>query len=227
MKHILSILPLALITVINGFGQPEVTGRVVDAKTGKPIKDAVVFVEGKDLETKTNILGYFQLTADSTQYLIIQNTDYERGKVKVPASGRFLVKLMPYNTPEYEGGMDEFYKFLAKELRYPDQARRMGFEGTIYISFDLDSLKGIQNFVILHDIGSRLHAAEEIIKVLKKVPNKWTPQTRKVTMILPVKLILDFSKPPRPEEFTIPPGKLLKDILVTSKGGLEYFRRRN
>src|SRR5947209_4265080 len=118
MKRIHSILSLALITAISGFGQSEVTGRVVDAMTGKPIKEAIVFVEGKDLETKTNILGYFQLVADSTQNLIIQNVDYERGKVKVPGTGRFLVKLMPYNTSEYEGGMNEFYKFLTKELRY-------------------------------------------------------------------------------------------------------------
>ena len=45
------------------FGQRQITGKLIDSERTKPVKDALVKVEGKDLETKSNFLGFFQLTS--------------------------------------------------------------------------------------------------------------------------------------------------------------------
>jgi protein TonB len=37
--------------------------------------------------------------------------------------------------PAYEGGHQEMINFLGRKMKYPASARRMGIEGTVYVSF--------------------------------------------------------------------------------------------
>jgi periplasmic protein TonB len=54
--------------------------------------------------------------------------------------------------PEFPGGLEAMNKFIQKNLKYPNQARRMGTEGKVFIQFvvnkdgsitDVDAIKGI------------------------------------------------------------------------------------
>ena len=37
--------------------------------------------------------------------------------------------------PEYPGGIEEMMKFIAKTMKYPPQAGRMGTEGRVFVGF--------------------------------------------------------------------------------------------
>ena len=119
--------------------------------------------------------------------------------------------------PDYQGGMDEFYRFMQLHLKYPTNARNRGTEGRVYVSFEIDSLKGIQNITTIKDISNK--CAEEVVRVLSKVPNKWIPKEKLVTLILPVSFRMGTIKlGPSGTDLELPKGKLLNEVIVSAQG---------
>lgn len=96
------------------------------------------------------------------------------------------------NAPEFPGGMEAWYQYLNKNLKYPTQARRMGIEGTVYVVFVVNTDGTIQDVELLRGIGGGCD--EEAIRVVSSAP-KWTPGKQRgrpvrVRMRLPVRFKL-------------------------------------
>ncbi len=72
----------------------------------------------------------------------------------------------------FPGGMGEWGKFLKKNLKYPRQAKRMGIEGAVFLSFIVDQQGAISDIQVARGIGGGCD--EEAIRVLKSSP-KWSP----------------------------------------------------
>lgn len=95
--------------------------------------------------------------------------------------------------PEPEGGMDEFYKFINKNLKYPGQARRLDIEGTVYVAFVVDEKGNMTDITILKGIGAGCD--EEVLRIFQNPP-KWQPGKQrgvpvKVRQTIPVKFVLN------------------------------------
>jgi len=71
----------------------QITVKVVDAETQRPVKDARVVIRGTNIETSTNILGFIQLTIDTQDTLLIVHPEYELGQIKVPNANNFQISL--------------------------------------------------------------------------------------------------------------------------------------
>ena len=76
------------------------------------------------------------------------------------------------NEPEFPGGMEALYKYLAQNIKYPQLARDNGITGKVYVTFVVERDGSIANPKILRDIGGGCGA--EAIRVVKAMP-KWTP----------------------------------------------------
>lgn len=214
MNHRTLLLITFIITPIVTFGQVLVTGRVVDADTKKPIKEATVILDGTAVKTVTNVLGYFQLTADSTSKLVIQQAGYETGVINVPSATSFQIQLIRDRTPGFGNGIHEFYAFLSENLSYPAKARNSDTQGIVYVSFDLDSIRGMQNVTLVRDIGNG--CGGEVVKVLRKVPHKWIPKSRSVTLILPVIFKIGTKNLGLTRtDIELPKGKVLTEVVVS------------
>lgn len=74
--------------------------------------------------------------------------------------------------PKPPGGMQGWNEYLSTNLTYPEQARRMGVEGTVIVVFVVNKDGSISNVDILRGIGAG--ADEEAIRVVQNAPN-WTP----------------------------------------------------
>ena len=81
------------------YAQQDIIGRITDLETKKPIKEAIIKIEGTDVKATTNVLGYFQLLLDTTNYLVIESQGYSTIRIKVPSLGKFQVQLEK-STPE-------------------------------------------------------------------------------------------------------------------------------
>lgn len=94
--------------------------------------------------------------------------------------------------PDFPGGLDKFYEFIQKHLRFTAEAREAGLSGRFYVSFIVSedgSLNGIQ---MMRAIG--FGQDEEIKRVLSMSPF-WKPgqfQSKpvKTVMVLPVNFSL-------------------------------------
>ncbi len=98
------------------------------------------------------------------------------------------VFLIVEDQPEPKGGMGAFYEYLGKNIRYPEQARRMGVEGRVFVEFVVDKDGALTNVKVVKGIGAGCD--EEAVRIVKSAPN-WTPGRQrgrpvKVKMTVPV-----------------------------------------
>jgi TonB family protein len=74
--------------------------------------------------------------------------------------------------PVPPGGMEGWVSYLGKNLKYPLEARKMGIEGVVIVSFVINADGSIREGEILRGIGAG--ADEEALRVVMESPN-WTP----------------------------------------------------
>lgn len=90
--------------------------------------------------------------------------------------------------PTPPGGMSAFYKYVSKSIRYPNQARRMGIQGRVFVQFVVDKTGYLTNVKAIKGIGAGCD--KEAVRILKAAP-RWKPGKQrgrpvKVRMILPI-----------------------------------------
>lgn len=95
-----------------------------------------------------------------------------------------LVEIMP----EFPGGEQALFKFLAENINYPKKARERGIKGKIYVRFTVDKEGYIQDVEIVKGVSAELDA--EAIRVVTIMP-RWKPGTQNgkpvsVVMNLPI-----------------------------------------
>ncbi|MDW8287053.1 MAG: energy transducer TonB [Flammeovirgaceae bacterium] len=70
------------------------------------------------------------------------------------------------------GGMSAFLKWVAENIKYPAQARRMNIEGKVVVQFVVDKDGSLTDIKVLRGIGGGCD--EEAVRVLQKAA-KWKP----------------------------------------------------
>ena len=125
------------------------------------------------------------LDVEITEETVIEDLVFEEAPEEEVADEIFdIVEDQP--TPP--GGMSAFYKFVGKSMKYPNQARRMGIEGRVFVQFVVDKDGTLTEIKAVKGIGAGCD--EEAVRVLKSAP-KWKPGKQrgrpvKVRMILPI-----------------------------------------
>jgi TonB family protein len=74
--------------------------------------------------------------------------------------------------PSYPGGEAELKKFLATNLRVPDEARKAGISGTVYASFLVNEDGTVADAKIIRGLGQSCD--NEVLRVINLMP-KWHP----------------------------------------------------
>lgn len=95
--------------------------------------------------------------------------------------------------PEYPGGEDARIKFMVENIKYPEEARKNGVQGMVYVSFEVDKDGKISNIKTLRGIGSGCD--EEAERVISLMP-AWKPGLQKgkpvrVQFNMPIRFSLD------------------------------------
>ena len=101
--------------------------------------------------------------------------------------------------PNPSGGMQGWNQYLAANLRYPEEAKRLGIAGTVIVVFVVNTDGSLSDIDILRGVGGGTD--EEAIRVIQNAP-KWSPGMQRGTAIntrmrLPIKFKLadDENKP--------------------------------
>ncbi len=74
--------------------------------------------------------------------------------------------------PEFPGGMEALYRYLASNINYPQAAKNERIQGKVYVSFVIEKDGSVSNIKVLRDIGGG--CGEEAVRVVKQMP-KWKP----------------------------------------------------
>lgn len=76
------------------------------------------------------------------------------------------------NDPEFPGGVEAMYKYLAQNIKYPQLARENNITGRVYVTFVVEKDGSVTGVRVMRDIGGGCGA--EAVRVVKSMP-KWKP----------------------------------------------------
>jgi TonB family protein len=146
------------------------------------------FVYQKDITKKNYPFFSFlpsEAEADSTQFT--RDTTYRN----LPEDEKIFFAVE--QTAEYPGGMSAMLKFILKNLKYPQAARRMGVEGKVWVTFIVEKDGSISNIKISKGVNADLD--REAIRIVSLFPN-WSPGMQnghpvRSQFVLPIPFKLD------------------------------------
>lgn len=124
------------------------------------------------------------LDIEMTDETVIEEAIFEEQEEEVADEIFVIVEKMP----TYPGGVQAFYKYVKKKMKYPSQARRMGIEGKVFVQFVVGKDGVISEVKVIRGVGAGCD--EEAIRVIKSSP-RWSPGKQrgkavKVRMVLPI-----------------------------------------
>ncbi|WP_338812257.1 energy transducer TonB [Bernardetia sp. Wsw4-3y2] len=102
-------------------------------------------------------------------------------------------------SPTYEGGMNEFYKYISENLVYPPNAKEKRITGRVFVQFVVDKDGSIIDAKVVKGADPELDA--EALRVIQNSP-KWIAGKQrgknvKVRLNIPIIFNLDEDKPKR------------------------------
>lgn len=95
--------------------------------------------------------------------------------------------------PTYPGGKEAMYKYLSTNIKYPEEARKNGISGIVYITYVVEKSGKITNIRVLRGVNEELD--KEAVRVVSEMPD-WKPGKEKgkpvrVQFNLPISYRLD------------------------------------
>jgi protein TonB len=118
--------------------------------------------------------------------LPLEHEDFQLDPKKARLLEEFIIAV-PVNTndkrvftfvehsAEPVGGLEVFFKWVEKNLRYPAHARRMGLEGKVFVKFIIEPTGAITNPEVVK--GFNKECEQEALRLFSIAPN-WNPGTQ-------------------------------------------------
>ncbi len=113
------------------------------------------------------------------------------------SNGKVYISQSPapegYEAPEFKGGYDALQKFIAMNIKYPEEARNNNIEGTVNLLVTVKKDGTIGDILVLHSVNTVLEA--EAKRVVQLTSGNWTPgkeqgEIAEVKMAIPVNFSL-------------------------------------
>ena len=143
-------------------------------------------------ETDGDVTRYiaepFEITAVEPAFVLLESLSPSSDK-PVPDSVYNIVDVMP----EFPGGAEAMMKYIANNVKYPEEAKEQGISGRVFVQFVIEKDGSVSNVKVLRRIGGGCD--EEAVRVVKAMP-KWKPGMRegkpvRVSYNLPLNFKLD------------------------------------
>ncbi len=129
-----------------------------------------------------------------TVYLALEREGANLGSLveEVKHDGEILTAVE--ELPEFEGGMDAFYKYVTQAIKYPIHARRNGVEGRVDVQFVVEKDGSLSDVTAVEGIG--FGCDREATRVVRDAPwfrpGRQRDKPVRVMMILPI--VFELSK---------------------------------
>ncbi len=103
--------------------------------------------------------------------------------------------------PEFQGGEMEMYKFIQKNIMYPQIEKEANIMGTVYTSFVVDKDGSITDVTVVRGVPDGPGLDAEAVRMIRLMP-KWNPGIQygravKCKFNLPIKYSISNGRTPR------------------------------
>ena len=94
--------------------------------------------------------------------------------------------------PEFNGGLEELYRYLRNNIKFPPLAQDVGMEAKLHVQFIVNKDGTVSDVELLDPVGYGFD--EEAIRVIKSMPN-WKPgkqagRSVRVYLVIPINFTL-------------------------------------
>ncbi|MBN7810530.1 TonB family protein [Algoriphagus sp. H41] len=188
-----------------------IEGKVNDPD-GNKAPGATIVLKGTTTGTVTDLDGNFSIKVPTEQaVLVIRHfTTTQVWEDTFDAGKKYVIKLAPDSVsrssqvfdrveevPRPKSGNDGWYAYLAKNIKYPQSARKNGVVGTVIVGFEVHADGSVQNVEILRGIGGECdrEAARVVAAGPDWEPGKISGQAVNTRMSIPVQFKLQGAEP--------------------------------
>jgi TonB family protein len=96
---------------------------------------------------------------------------------------------------EYKEGSAALMKFIATNIRYPEEAKEIGIQGKVYLQFVVRIDGSLSDIKVVRSVSGGPMLDREAVRVLKLTSGKWNPAKQNgravnCSFILPVNFVL-------------------------------------
>lgn len=99
-------------------------------------------------------------------------------QVKQDSIGSSEIILVAEQPPHFPGGQTELMKFVSSNLKYPQEARKSGIQGKVFISFVVERDGTIKEESITIEKSVHPLLDNEAVRIVKMMP-EWIPANQK------------------------------------------------
>ena len=147
----------------------------------------VVFEHNEDSKSKKR---------NQPAFAIVEFND-QASKLADQAAGQEKIYTVVEQQPEFPGGYTAMMDFIRENMRYPADARQQGIEGTVYVSFIVQSDGTVTDEKIIRGIGASADAeAKRVLEISPNwIPGKQSGEPVSVRFVLPIKFNLNKTEP--------------------------------
>jgi len=175
------------------------TGKIVDTKVARgvdPLLDKEAMRVMNELKTWTP--GKQKGKPVKVSYTVPINFELgsgdskEKSQSKVSEDGD-VVFFIVEDMPEFPGGDEALRKHIASVVKYPEEAKKNGISGKVYITFIVDEEGKVTKAKVVRGVDPSLD--KEALRVVSELPN-WKPGKQrgkavKVSYTVPISFALD------------------------------------
>lgn len=189
-----------------GLQPKQITGKIVDANSNEALSGAAIIIEGTTVGTVSDENGKYRIeVSGADKALIISYVGYETKSVKADRT-EINVKMQKkvYDLPEDEAlkpgeeitsGSDEntyvvieempsfqgkggegFREYLAQNIVYPEEAKKNGITGKVYVQFTVNTKGEVVDVKVVRSVSPSLD--KEAVRVVESSP-LWQPGKQK------------------------------------------------
>lgn len=107
-------------------------------------------------------------------------------------SGEGDVFVVVEEMPQFPGGMEAMMQWIASRMKYPEQAKKDGIQGVVYVGYIVNKAGKVESVEVERSASPLLDA--EAVRVVSEMPD-WTPGTQRgkavdVKLVIPIKFSL-------------------------------------
>jgi protein TonB len=104
--------------------------------------------------------------------------------------------IIPEKIPEYPGGKEAYQLYIIDNIQYPEQARRAGVEGTVWVQFIIEKDGSVSDVHTMKGIHPACDAeAERLVGASEKwIPGMQNGQPVRTKFVMPIRFELKMER---------------------------------
>ena len=183
---------------------------VLDPNTGEPLKKMTITTHKADGTPADNMSLHWEIDGDTTLYTAEPFSITEES-LGILLGGLSALEDAPSNDsiyqivdemPQYPGGEAAMMKFVANNVKYPQEAKDKEIQGRVFVSFVVEKDGSVSTVKVLRGIGGGCD--EEAVRVVSSMP-KWKPGIKdgkpvRVSYMMPLNFKLTEGQPAKPSK---------------------------